>query len=115
MARLFSFSGRATRAEWWIVYLVVGLPIWIGAEGTPEGYQPGPFVLLVLVPIVVVTTWLLVAVSIRRLHDRGMKWTYFLLTLIPAIGPGWLIVECGLLTSGPGPNAFGTRAYPVTD
>ena len=97
------------------MYLAAGLPIWIGAEGTPEGYQPGLFVLLVLVPIVVIATWLLVAVSIRRLHDRGMKWTYFLLSLIPAIGPGWLIVECGLLPSSPGPNEFGARAHPVTD
>jgi uncharacterized membrane protein YhaH (DUF805 family) len=114
MLRLFSFSGRATRAEWWVVFPSAGLPIWIVSEGTPKGYQPGLLALLLLVPIVMIATWLLVAVSIRRLHDRGMNWRYFLLSLIPGIGPGWLIVECGLLPSSSSPNEFGARAYPVT-
>jgi uncharacterized membrane protein YhaH (DUF805 family) len=115
LVRLFSFSGRATRAEWWVLNLVVGIPVWICMEGTPEGYRPSVLALLLIVPIVATAAWLLVAVSIRRLHDRGMKWTYCLLSLIPAVGMGWLTVECGLLPGTPGPNDFGTRAYRVTD
>ena len=114
MLRLFSFTGRASRAEWWVIYLVIGVPVWIGAEGTPEAYQPSLLALVLLMPIVVIVGWLLVAVSIRRLHDRGMKWTYFLLSLIPGIGPGWLTVECALLPGTSGPNDFGARAHSVT-
>jgi uncharacterized membrane protein YhaH (DUF805 family) len=111
MLRLFSFSGRASRAEWWVLNLVVGLPIWLGHEGTPEGYEPGFMAYVLLAAIVGVAAWLLVAVSIRRLHDRGMKWTYFLLSLIPGAGSGWLAVECGFLPGTAGPNEFGPYAY----
>jgi|SoiMethySBSTD1v2_1073268.scaffolds.fasta_scaffold536009_2 uncharacterized membrane protein YhaH (DUF805 family) len=111
MLRLFSFSSRASRAEWWVIYLVVGVPIWLGKEGTPDDYKPGALAIVLLAAIIIVAAWLLIAVSIRRLHDRGMKWTYFLLSLIPGIGGGWLAVECGFLPGTAGPNEFGPYSY----
>ena len=111
MLRLFSFSGRASRAEWWVVELAVTIPIWAGYHGTTADYRPGALALSLLLPIAIVAGWLIAAVSIRRLHDRGMKWTYFLLSFIPGVGTGWLAVECGFLPGTPGPNDFGAYAY----
>jgi len=111
MLRLFSFSGRASRGEWWVLNLVVGLPVWIGYKGTPRGYEAGFLEFALLAAIVVAATWLLAAVSVRRLHDRNMKWTYFLLSFIPAAGTGWLTVECGFLPGTAGSNEFGAHAY----
>ena len=114
MLRLFSFSGRASRGEWWAISLAIGVPIWLGREGTPEDYEPGALAIVLLAAVLIVAAWLLIAVSIRRLHDRGMKWTYFLLSLIPGIGHGWLAVECGFLPGIAGPNEFGPYAYRLT-
>jgi uncharacterized membrane protein YhaH (DUF805 family) len=59
-----TFSGRARRSEFWFLYLIYVLAVFI----------PG------------------LAVAVRRLHDVGKSgWMYFVV-LIPIIGAIWLLV-----------------------
>lgn len=59
--------------------------------------------LLLQVPVI----WILLAVSVKRLHDRGRSGGWLLLNLLPVIGQLWLFVECGCRRGVPGPNAYG--------
>jgi uncharacterized membrane protein YhaH (DUF805 family) len=109
-----TFSGRASRSEYWwwtlavvLVMLAVGLvegallPPMIGFE--PYREQTGQ-------PISMVVSLALLlpclAVSVRRLHDRDKSGWWYLLGLIPVIGPVVLLVWY-VQAGTPGDNRFG--------
>lgn len=100
-----TFSGRASRSEYWFAVLFVVLVmivIWVpgiivgAATGTPgvDSYgraatTPGPafipfavvgglFYLAILIP--------LIAIQVRRLHDANLAGGFWFLHLIPSIG-----------------------------
>jgi len=119
-----TFSGRASRSEYWYSFLflfLVGL-VWAGLIfslgafdfSSPRGMSGlatfvmiagGLFYLAVFIPTL--------AVSVRRLHDRNMSgWWYLglmVLSAVPYIGIvvsiGWLVLFCLKGTSGD--NRFG--------
>ena len=86
-----TFSGRATRSEYWYVvlfgYLLVLLIVFLGMIiDSPE---------LIIGLSTVLSLILLVpslAVCIRRLHDTGRSGWWYLLVLIPYIGAIALLV-----------------------
>ena len=103
-----AFQGRAGRKEYWYFTLIFAL-IWIAlvivdaATGTLDealgmGVLSGFWMLACLVPNV--------AVAVRRLHDTGRTGWWFLLTLVPLVGPIVVIVFCAL-DGEPGPNRHG--------
>jgi uncharacterized membrane protein YhaH (DUF805 family) len=51
--------------------------------------------------------WPRLAISIKRLHDRGKSGLWILLVFIPVLGWLWLLVDMGFLDGTPGPNKFG--------
>jgi len=99
-----AFSGRASRSEYWWFFLftVLGgivLSLIDGVLGTTIGYNQiiagkivhqeigiidALFQLAMLVPAI--------AVSVRRLHDTDRSGWFYLLILVPIIGPVVLIV-----------------------
>jgi uncharacterized membrane protein YhaH (DUF805 family) len=98
----FRPHGRLTRSGFWLrhVSLVpIGLWLVIAAAET----LGGPYDL----PVVVAFVLLLISIWGRRLHDRGRSAWWLLATLVPVLGPLFLIVECGLRGTSPAAAKFG--------
>lgn len=122
--KYITFSGRASRSEFWwfmlfywlvlvgVSFLVFGV---FGALGGPgNGGFGGPGVFLVLFGIVFLVLFLpLLSVTVRRLHDRDMSgWWYLgvlILGQVPYLGVlisiGFLVLMA--LKGTDGPNRFG--------
>ena len=102
------FTGRARRKEYWFFILFNIIASFIlgfidGMTGTFSaeaglGLLGGIYTLAVVIPSI--------AVSIRRLHDIGKSGWWFLLILIPIIGPIALIVFF-VFDSQPQENEYG--------
>ena len=74
---IFSFRGRATRTEYWLVTIItniVALPANSDADMTPL------FALLYLA-LLLVMIWMYFATLVRRCHDRGKAWWFMLIPL----------------------------------
>jgi uncharacterized membrane protein YhaH (DUF805 family) len=65
---------------------------------------------VLLIPYV----WILLALQIKRWHDRDKSWVWIFISLIPLVGPIWALVECGFLDGTPGPNKYGPSPKGVT-
>jgi uncharacterized membrane protein YhaH (DUF805 family) len=106
-----TFSGRARRSEFWFAFLFTSLvssAISIIAPGSEtvindlviqqSSLASNLWQLAILVPSI--------ALSVRRLHDVGRKWTYYLFVLLPIVG--WILLLIQFVKdSEPGANAFG--------
>lgn len=97
------FSGRARRKEYWMFTLfniIIALLLGVvdGLLGT-GGIIGGIYTLAILLPAI--------AVSIRRLHDTGRAGWWFLLILIPLIGPLVLLVFM-VFEGNSGDNTYGS-------
>ena len=102
-----NFKGRARRKEYWMFVLInsiisVFCILLDSMLGTVWSIGYGPiyigYGLAVFVPGL--------AVAIRRLHDIGKSGWYYLLFIIPIIGPIWLIIL--FVTEGEqGDNKYG--------
>ncbi len=107
----FDFNGRSRRMEYWMFVLInsiisVFCILLDSMLGTVWSIGYGPiyigYGLAVFVPGL--------AVAIRRLHDIGKSGWYYLLFIIPIIGPIWLIIlfvtegEQGNNKYGPNPK-----------
>ena len=92
--KYFTFSGRATRSEFWWFYLftilvIYGsffLCIWIYPNNPEIVFSVcGVLMLLLFIPNL--------AVSVRRLHDVGISGWGLLIGLIPIVGPFMLLTQ----------------------
>lgn len=104
------FAGRARRKEFWFfvlfdIIVTVGLVFvdkLAGTELTVPGRDVGMigviYSILVLLPSI--------AVTVRRLHDTDRSGVWFLIIIIPLLGPLILLVM-NLQRGTSGPNRFG--------
>ena len=97
------FNGRATPGEFWWAQLFLVLAC--TAAGILDGVIGSGFFSGILSLGTVVPS---LAIAIRRLHDIGKAWTWYLMVLIPLAGPIILIVyfcrpSVGDNQWGPGP------------
>lgn len=114
------FKGRATRAEFWLVYLFMAIVrfafvfLFIGVFAVSSALleaQTVEFVVFLFMTvygiweIMALIPWL--ALYWRRLHDTGKSGSYFFMILIPAVGEIFLIVELCLASDGD--NQYGPR------
>ena len=114
---LFGFDGRFRRSQWWLSRLwVIGIflaglalaSLFGGPAHDPEQTTPGDLVWMSLFALaLVVSTWVNIAGTVRRWHDRGKSGWMTLVALIPIAGPLWILVKCGCLDGTQGPNRFG--------
>lgn len=117
-ANYATFTGRATRAEYWwvalylfIIYIIpycfVYFPIILGNE-------PSTFWTVILAVICLVNIVPCLAISWRRLHDAGKSGAWYFISFVPLIGGIWLLVLL-LQPSQPFPNKYGAPegACPV--
>ncbi|BCW68999.1 DUF805 domain-containing protein [Arthrobacter sp. NicSoilB8] len=111
-----TFSGRASRSEYWWWALVSGLVSLVlnactlvagsaGATLRPDGTSvPGPGYVVGLILSVIISLAIIVpslALSVRRLHDTNMSGWMYLLILIPLVGPIVIII---LMATGSKPE-----------
>jgi uncharacterized membrane protein YhaH (DUF805 family) len=110
-----TFSGRASRSEYWwialvffVVYLVLGLATFgaglaTGRERFDGTTEPGigalPFALL-LVVISLASIVPNIALAVRRLHDCNFSGLLYLITFVPYLG-GLALVVLAALPSNP--------------
>lgn len=111
-----TFSGRATRSEYWyfglfniiIIWGLIGVctllgAIFQGSDGAFGGFMIGNILnriysIATIIPIL--------AVSVRRLHDTGRSGFNLLWLFLPVIG--LIIIFVYMVTgSNPGDNAYG--------
>lgn len=95
-----TFSGRATRSEfWWFALFCVLLSL-------PLAFL-GPLAPLLLIPL-----WIpAISVEVRRLHDTGRSGWWFWIVLIPIVGLIKLVWYCNRGTVGD--NRFGPDPLAV--
>ena len=111
-----TFSGRATRSEYWFFYLfnvimclglvavcaIIGA-IFKGAAGAVGGYTVGAILYWIYALAAFIPN---LAVSVRRLHDTGRSGFNLLWLFLPVIG--LIIIFVYMVTgSNPGDNAYG--------
>jgi len=99
---LFSFPGRISRGTFWGASIAVGsafvasLLILESALGRRSS--------LVLYPPFL---WAMAALLAKRMRDRGRSPAWLLASLLPVIGPLWLLFELGVRKGTPGENHYG--------
>lgn len=111
-----TFSGRATRSEYWFFYLFnvimcLGLvavcailgAIFKGAAGAVGGYTVGTILYWIYALAAFIPN---LAVSVRRLHDTGRSGFNLFWVFLPVIGAILLLVYF-VTASNPGDNAYG--------
>jgi uncharacterized membrane protein YhaH (DUF805 family) len=99
-----TFSGRATRSEYWyfvlfnfLISIAVGIVSGIFGKEVND-LVSGLYSLAMLVPSL--------AVSSRRLHDTGRSAWWLLLGLVPVVG--WIVLLVFFVTdTTPGDNKYG--------
>lgn len=108
MKILFSFQGRITRKMYWVNFvLLFALPfsiLIVVIDAAVLGNHKEP-VLATFIPLFLL--WPSLAAQIKRWHDRDKSGWWMLISLVPIIGPLWVLVEVGFLRGTVGPNRFG--------
>ena len=124
LSKYGTFSGRASRSEFWWFYrfttIVSGIPIVLGgifcgvsggssADGSAGGVSLLIAVLLYIVGFLASLAFLIpsIAVGCRRLHDRGTSGWLQLLLLVPCANIVLLIFW--ILAGTDGDNVYGPK------
>lgn len=102
-----TFSGRASRSEFWWWYLSVLIAEFIAGAALLSNGNSGLNVVIQLI-ITLVLFIPTLAVGVRRLHDTGRSAWYILFGLIPIVGTIILLVFF-VQESQPGSNGYGAN------
>ncbi|MDE2165570.1 MAG: DUF805 domain-containing protein [Alphaproteobacteria bacterium] len=106
----FSFTGRATRFDYWVRYVipyVAGALIAGFLDAMLGTYNPDTGGGVITLLFVIAAIWPSLAVGVKRCHDRDRSGWFLLIGLIPIVGGIWLLIELGFLRGSPGSNRFG--------
>lgn len=108
ISRFARFSGRASRAEYWYFFLAVlllnvvltllGLVFSESVLGDLIELLSSVFLLFVLIPSV--------SIGVRRLHDVNKSGWWYLLILVPLLGP-LVLLYWAIQVGDAGSNAYG--------
>lgn len=115
-ARLFSITGRSSRAEyWWVILVLIAVNIIANViVGVLSAISSGlgGIVALIVSLILLVLGICTIPLFIRRLHDNNLSGWWALLLLVPIVG-GIFALVCCVLPGKKGANRFGIN--PVED
>ena len=122
---LFGFDGRIPRKKFWISNLTFGFAAGLGVGLAIFAYllflsfgmglraeQQEEIIYIIPLFIIygvgcILSSWVSIALHIKRYHDLGRSGIRFLLVLIPVIGVIWVLVECGFKKGTSGKNRYG--------
>lgn len=102
LALFFSFEGRVSRLQFWMVGLSLVVLNGIVAAISVSSES------LVLTLISIILFWPGLAINIKRWHDRDKSGFWVLIGLVPIIGWLWVIIEQGFMKGTDGPNSYGS-------
>ena len=101
----FSFRGRINWSAYWlynlIFFIVLSIGIAIDIEFTGKSQRVFSTIASFLI------LWPILAVNVKRCHDRNRGWSFALVPLIPILGTLWYFVDIGLFPGSKGINRFG--------
>jgi uncharacterized membrane protein YhaH (DUF805 family) len=98
----FRVRGRLSRAGFWLRHFsIVPIGLWLAIAAAETAGSPYDL------PLVAAMVLLMVSIWGRRLHDRARSAWWLLATLVPVLGPLFLMVECGLRGTAPTAAKFG--------
>jgi uncharacterized membrane protein YhaH (DUF805 family) len=98
----FRVRGRLSRAGFWLRHLsIVPIGLWLVIAAAETAGSPYDL------PLVAAMVLLMVSIWGRRLHDRARSAWWLLATLVPVLGPLFLMFECGLRGTSPAAAKFG--------
>jgi len=89
---LFSFHGRVGRSMYWRFAVLPGLLFLALSTLFDLPARMGTFGFTV---VGVLVGWIVLAITIKRCHDRGRTGWFMLVGLIPVIGSLWLLFDLG--------------------
>lgn len=119
LKKVFDFSGRASRAEYWtfslfnfLIGLVLGLAFFasgkVGSSVHTGNSLGGALLFMVGALVFFLFMFLLsISVGVRRLHDINMSGLWYLVTFIPSVG-GLIFLVLTFLPSVNEGNRYGT-------
>ena len=84
-----NFSTRADRREYWM-FVLVNMIVSIILAILDQIINPGGSILSVTYTLIILVPAL--AVTVRRLHDIGKSGWMQLVSIVPLIGPLWLVI-----------------------
>ncbi len=123
---LFGVSGRIGRGAFWLATLVSLICLALSAVAATtlvHGFVASTLgrrapvdwmadeawvtlAVLILALIGLTFAWSLVAVQVKRWHDRDKTWLWLFVGLLPLVGPCWVMIECGLAPGVIGATRF---------
>jgi len=116
--KLFGFSGRMRRLDYWLLSIGANISIGIVDAIQTLAFNGGDFAALqsdgnivssvISVALNILNLWIGVAIMVKRCHDRDKRggWVAFFL-LVPIVGWIWGFIELGFLDGTQGRNRFG--------
>ena len=103
---LFLFKGRINRAKYWLIQLLMLVTVFSAyISWNNSDFDGMPIVISTLFGVI--STWISLAIQIKRWHDRNKSGWWVFIELIPFIGAIWAFVELGCLKGTYGRNRFG--------
>jgi len=131
MSFLFAFRGRIGRGMWWLCQ-AVGVVVLLATILLMERVYPGELMHAAMASLVGgvlkgwtvlssgaslllalgigLSTWINIASTVKRLHDRDKSGLWSLIAFVPyiaVVGSPWILTQCGFLAGTPGPNDYG--------
>jgi uncharacterized membrane protein YhaH (DUF805 family) len=109
--KYFTFSGRASRSEYWywVLFVVLGELVAVIVDGVVFQYEDGVFGSVFY--LAVILPW--IAIQVRRLHDIDLSGWWILLNVVPIIGLYMIVLQCTRGTQGA--NRFGPDPLGIDD
>jgi uncharacterized membrane protein YhaH (DUF805 family) len=102
LKELSSFRGRIPRSTFVGGSLLACAALAIASELLDRALPSGAL-LAVSLPFY----WVLLALAVKRLHDRGKSAGWLLLALVPLLGAAWLLFEMVFMPGMSGENRHG--------
>lgn len=113
-------KGRYRRDAFWAFFLLFGIPSMLLQNQISQQFadwlmlpsgEPLPWMKLIgPTTLLLLTSWLSMTATIKRLHDRNKSWVWSLVSAIPIIGTLYVVIECGFLPSVDFENGYGRDA-----
>lgn len=102
---LLSVRGRISRRRFWLwgIGAMLGLGYVLRGLLAVAGVEP----LRADAVVNLVLLWPVLAISIKRWHDRNQSGWWVLVALVPVVGWLWLLWVNGFLRGTAGPNRYG--------